>query len=168
MANANDPQSAGGGKLLIGSVVAAIAAVVMVNLYVAAARERAEQETITIYRLKAPVDAGSELNREDLEERQVPAAYADIFESYVVKNEKSGLQGVNTFAGSRFARDVPGRTFLRLQHFESGVDDLVGRTPPAGREWKSVRVDKNVMPPSLRPGDEVNLRMVFGGQPYTV
>ncbi|MEM7680527.1 MAG: hypothetical protein AAF288_01085 [Planctomycetota bacterium] len=169
MASPNDSLNpGGGGKLLVASVVAALAAVLMVNLYVAAARERADQETITIYRLKAPVEAGSPLNRDDLEEKQVPVAYADVFEDYVVRNDRAGLEGVNAYVGAAFNRDLPGKAFLLLDHFETGSDTLVNRTPPPGREWKSVPVNKNLMPPSLRPGDEVNLRMVLGQQPYTV
>lgn len=162
------PQGAGpeGGslKLVAVAVILAVVAVVLVNLYVIAAREQLREDEINIYMLRAPVETGDALDGKDVETVQMPKSLKTSFQSAGFIVGDADEPGVEDYLGKRFVRDAPRSGLLELRHFirATGITAEVDVSP--GKRLVAVPVDRATLPASLRPGTMIDLEAEFRGR----
>ena len=154
---------AGSNKLVLVAAGVALLAVILVNVYVEAAKSEAAEAQFVAYVLNASAEPGDRLDRDDVREVRFPASARESFQTagFIVLDEDSA--GIDEWVDKDFTMIAPRNALLRYDHF--AIDSLqaqVDVTP--GKRIVALPVNARSLPASLRPGIHVDLEAAFAGR----
>lgn len=151
-------QQQGSTRLVVIALVVALAAVILMNIYVEVAKSRAAGGTITIYRVTTTLEPGDRVEADDLEPLEVPERFAQTYVNAV----KQGPSGQSERLGEVVRRRVEANQFLEYEHFtEDRRDELISQIQ-TGKRLIALPVEPDILP-SIRPGMQVDIEAPFAG-----
>ncbi|MEM6393656.1 MAG: hypothetical protein AAF797_12850 [Planctomycetota bacterium] len=157
--------TSGSGKLILVAAGLALLAVILVNVYVAAAKQDASEETFTAYTLEAPKEAGDRLDADDVRELRFPLALLEPLQDtgFIVKTDDSA--GIDEYLNRPFLRDANRNDPLRDDHFtgRGSLTPRVNVTP--GKRLVALPVNARSIPASLVPGAHIDIEARFSRRP---
>ncbi|MGB0766255.1 MAG: hypothetical protein ACPGYV_00940 [Phycisphaeraceae bacterium] len=151
------PSPAGSGQLVLIGFVIALVAVVLMNVYVEMRVASRDEQQITFFKFRGDIDAGREIEAEDLEAFQVPASMESAFGLDAIR-EKVDQRGVPR-DGVGFKLNAPvvrGQVLKSSLFLGSGSAQI---RDPAYKDYDEItlNIDSKRQPTNLRPGDFVDL-----------
>jgi hypothetical protein len=162
----HQPQPQGSAKLVIVSLVIALAAVVLTDLYIERVKRQVQEESIPVFRLTHSVKEGDYLrDTKDWETVDVPKRFRESLEKVGVVVSLQKLEN-RKGQGHKFVRFAPAGTLITDTLFEraSGEEDLT--KIKEGSVLVSLPIEGSNQPGNLRAGMDVDIAGPFltGGQ----
>ncbi len=155
----SSPPPTGSAKLLIAAIALAVLAVVLMNLYVAAARRSIATSEFPVFRLLVRKNPGQRLAERDVQRIAVPNKFEDTFAGAIGAND----QGQPLRIGDTFTRPVEPQDILLERHFDALGEDESRLLIKKGWRGKALPVDAQSLPDPLRPEMWVDLEAPFRG-----
>ncbi len=153
----------GSNRLVIIAAVVALAAVIVVNLYVAMVKRQVNQGQFTVYKLTTALKPGDKLKDKDVTAVSMPKQYRDSFEGMVLEEPGGGNASLTAQLGTRVKIPARRNQFLTYDLFTSPGDiELDTRINPNMR-LVALPVNPRTLPGSLQPGMSVDIEAQFPG-----
>lgn len=149
------PAQPGGTRLVIVALVVALAAVVLVNLYVEMIRRQSAPRTFTVYFLETSIPAGRRLNKDDVRAEQVPLQFQGAFKNTV------GEDGLASRLGEVLQRPAIMGQPLTADLFAVSAAERDDGTISTSKRRVPLRVNSRTLPGSLLPGMYVDIAAPF-------
>lgn len=149
----------GSTKLLIVAAALAVAAVVLVNLYVEAAKRSVDTDEFPVFRMRVSKSPGQTLEARDIERIAVPEKFETSFAGAVASN----AQGQPDNIGEVFTRPIEPNEILEYRHFDLLNDDESRLLINRNMRGIALPVDSSTLPDPLRPEMWVDLEAPFTG-----
>ncbi len=149
----------GSTKLLIVAAVLAVVAVVLVNLYVEAAKRSVDTDEFPVFRLRVSKSPGQTLEARDVERIAVPEKFQPSFAGAVGPN----ADGQADTLGEVITRPVEVGEILEYRHFDLLTEDESRLLINDGMRGIALPVDASTVPDPLRPEMWVDLEAPFRG-----
>ncbi len=151
------PGPAGNGQLVMIGFGLAIAAVVLVNIYVEMRVSAADEDTITLFRFTGEVEAGKTISMKNIETFDIPESMADSFGKDAIRETSPGsgrpVDGLDYALNSSV---VQGEVLRSSLFIETGR--RTSRNDPAiGQRQIALTIDSEEQPANLVPGDRIDL-----------
>ena len=157
--NSNNPSAgpAGSGQLVLIGFVIAIIAVILMNVYVEMRVRAQGEEQVTFFMFRGEIEAGQEIEAEDLEPVQIDKSKASAFGRDAVREnpKKPGtpLDGIGFKLNSTVIKGQILKSSLFLGASATTVRDPAYR----GLDEITLNIDSKKQPTNLQPGDFVDL-----------
>jgi|GEM_PF-2290648 len=157
--NSNNPSAgpAGSGQLVLIGFVIALVAVILMNVYVEMRVAARDEDQITFFRFRGEIEAGQEIEAEDLEPFKIYASMENAFGRDAIREnpKKPGtpLDGVGFKLNSPVVKDQVLKSSLFLGASATTIRDPAYR----GLDEITLNIDSKKQPTNLRPGDFVDL-----------
>lgn len=159
--NTNAPP--GSNRLVIIAAVVAVAAVIVVNLYVAMIKRQVHEGEFTVYRLVTTLKPGDKLAAKDVKAVPMPRRYRDSFDGMVLEDSGGGDASLTAQLGLRIKLPARRNQFLTYDLFTDPSDvELDTRINPNMR-LVALPVNPRTLPGSLQPGMNVDIEAQFPG-----
>jgi hypothetical protein len=158
MAKSTEAQWIPSGGVLAVAIVAALAAVILVNLYVSYARSAYEDGSAEFYQVVQKIKAGEAIQMGNLRAVRIPKPLVPSF-AQAVKVEASGNTMV---AGKKLRRDLEPGEFLFYTDYELGTGAKPKVEVLPGMALITIPVDTRSLPGDiLQPGTYVTFKGLF-------
>ncbi|NBC10779.1 MAG: Flp pilus assembly protein CpaB [Planctomycetes bacterium] len=152
-------QSQNSTRLVVIALIVALAAVILVNIYIEVARSQAAGGSIIVYRVNRSLEPGDEIAGRDLEAVEVPDKFEDTFDRAVRRNPDTGNAEK---IGETLMRPIDENDVLTYDHFiDDPQDKLISKIEP-GKRLIALPVEAKILP-SVRPGMKVDIEAPFAG-----
>jgi len=148
----------GSTRLVLIALVAALAAVILVNVYVEIARTKAIGGTFVIYKANKPLSPGDELTTRDVEAVPVPEQFWKTFETAVKRNAAGQPERV----GEQLLQPLAANEIITYGHFIEDPEDRLASRIAKGKRLVALPVQSDILP-SLRVGMRVDIAAPFRG-----
>ena len=159
--NTNAPP--GSNRLVIIAAAVAVAAVIVVNLYVAMVKRQVHEGEFTVYRLVTTLKPGDKLAMKDVRAVPMPRKYRDSFDGMVLEESGEGDASLTAQVGLRIKLPARRNQFLTYDLFTDPSDiELDTRINPNMR-LVALPVNPRTLPGSLQPGMNVDIEAQFPG-----
>lgn len=147
----------GNPRLVIVAVIVAIAAVVLVNVYIGMIRAASRPGAITVFRLNVSVRPGDKLYARDVTAVKVDKRFADAFKNAVKANDR----GQPFRLGTTFQRRAGMNDILTYNLFEPPEQNRLDLTIDPGMRGVALTVNSQKLPGDIQPGMYVDLQAPF-------
>lgn len=159
--NTNAPP--GSNRLVIIAAAVAVAAVIVVNLYVAMIKRQVAEDSFIVYRLATTLKPGDKLAGKDVRAVPMPRKYRDSFDGMVLEESGDGDASLTAQLGLRIKLPARRNQFLTYDLFTDPSDiELDTRISPNMR-LVALPVNPRTLPGSLQPGMNVDIEAQFPG-----
>ncbi len=156
---ATAPQAAASGKEKSGPsmtpvVVAAVlglVTVVLTNIYITQVKKQVEGESFIVYRLRASVEPGDKIKRNDLVEVRVPAQFQDTFSNRI------DPEGLDAWLPKPVKRAAGQNDILTFDLYSPPYGQAIDTEIPEGKGWVALPLDNRKVTGLLRPGMYVDV-----------
>lgn len=153
----------GSNRLVIIAAVVALAAVIVVNLYVAMIKRQVQEGQFTVYRLTTTLKPGDKLSKNDVEAVPMPKRYRKSFDGMVLEEAGGGDAALTAQLGVRVKAPARLNQFLTYELFTDPNDiELDTRINPNMR-LVALPVNPRTLPGNLQPGMNVDIEAQFPG-----
>ncbi|MEM8783911.1 MAG: RcpC/CpaB family pilus assembly protein [Planctomycetota bacterium] len=157
-----DPNAArGSAKLLIVAVILAVAAVVLVNLYVAASRRSVQSDEFVVFRMDVQKSPGDVLAAADTSPVRVPMSLRESFAGAVAPNAAGDAPAR---VGDPLTRPVEPGDILEARHFDLQTQDETRLLIRPGMRGIAIPVQSQSLPDPIRPEMMVDIEAPFRGR----
>ena len=153
----------GSNRLVIIAAVVALAAVIVVNLYVAMIKRQVHEGKFTVYRLKTTLKPGDKLSDKDVEEVAVPKSYWSSFEGMVREDSTEDDASLTAQLGQRVRAAAQRNQFLTYDLFTNPNDVPLDSKINTNMRLVALPVNPRTLPGSLSPGMKVDIEAQFPG-----
>ncbi|MEM9881528.1 MAG: hypothetical protein AAF800_01250 [Planctomycetota bacterium] len=143
----------GSPKLVVVALLVAVAAVVLVNLYVVGVRAGAQEGEFAFFRLRVAKDVGQVLSMDDVELQRLPVRYRDALPDVVEPN----AAGEPLRLGDPFTRSAELGEPLTTRMFDDLTADAARRLITEGMRGVSLPVVSKLLPDPLKAEMRVDL-----------
>lgn len=147
-------------KLVGLALLIAVAAVVMVNLYIIGIKRGAQEGEFEFFRLRVAKDIGQTLALEDVDRVAVPLSYREAFRDVV----ESNTQGQPLRLGDPFTRRAEQGEPLTTRMFDDITGDASRRLVTQGYRGVSLPVVSKLLPDPLKAEMRVDILAPVRGQ----
>lgn len=151
------PPTTSSTRLVVIALIVAIAAVVLVNVYIEIVRRHAQPGGFTIYRLNRAVRPGDKLNERMVDPIRVSEQFEDAY------NNAVGEEGLPAYLGEPFQRSASANDPLTSNLFIAPDDDEIDRQISPQKRLIAIPVNSKHMEDVLRPGMYVDIEAPFPG-----
>jgi len=148
----------GSTRLVLIALVAGLAAVILVNVYVEIARTKAVGGQFVIYVANKDLDVGDELTARDVEARPVPEDFRKTFENAIKRN----AAGQPDRVGERLLQPLAENDIVTFGHFLDDPQDRLASRIGNDKRLVAMPVQSDIQP-SLRVGMKVDIAAPFRG-----
>ncbi len=153
----------GSNRLVIIAGVVALAAVIVVNIYVAMVRRQVHQGQFTVYRLKTTLKPGDKLSAKDVSPESMPQSYWDSFEGMIREEPGGGDDSLTAQIGQRVKVAVRRSQFLTYDLFTNPNDVPLDTKIDQNMRLIALPVNPRTLPGNLTPGMNVDIEAQFPG-----
>jgi Flp pilus assembly protein CpaB len=157
MASSNEP-AGGSPKLVLIALVLALAAVVLVNVYIGVVRSSAQPGEFTVFRLRTGLQPGDELDADDVEPVRVPDTFESAFTNAVKPQQENG--DVPARVGDTIRQAGRMNDILTYRLFEERDENRLDKNIDQGKRGITLLADPKSLA-GLRPGMYVDLVAPF-------
>jgi Flp pilus assembly protein CpaB len=151
--DSSNTASGGNPKLVLIALVLAVAAVVLVNIYISVMQSAAQPGVMTVFRLKSNVEPGEQLQASQVTEVTVPKKFEDVFSSAVKADE----QGQPVNVGETFQRSAEMNDILTYELFNQPQHNRLDTRIDANKRGITLPVESQNLPAGLKPGMYVDI-----------
>ncbi len=144
-------------RLVLLSLILAVAAVVLLNGYVEWMRRQASEASFTVYRLNRSLRAGDTLTERDVDGVSVPMTFREAFNDAVTED------GLAARIGETLRRQANRNDILRHDLFTAPTTQAFAQMITTGKRLVTIPVDRRSQPGYLRPGMFVDVEALFSG-----
>lgn len=144
-------------RLLIIAVVVAIAAVIVVNLYIEVVRQQAQPKSFTIYTANRTLAVGDKLKERDYDPVQVPETFQNAFSKAIRGSDISNRND------QVIHQPVAMGEVITVAAFTDSFEDRLDRKIDRGMRAVALPVNSRTLPGTLRPGMYVDIEAPFRG-----
>ena len=164
MAEARSTQTPpGSNRMVIIAAVVALAAVIVVNLYVAMVKRQVNQGQFTVYKLTTALKPGDKLKEKDVIAVPMPKKYRGSFEGMVLEEPGSGNASLTAQLGSRIKVPARRNQFLTYDLFTNPGDVPLDTKISPNMRLVALPVNPRTLPGNLQPGMNVDIEALFPG-----
>ncbi len=149
----------GSTRLVVIALIVALAAVILMNIYVEVARTKAAGGSFVIYRVNRSMTPGDTVQPRDLEAVEIPERFEDTFDRAVRRNPQTGDA---TSVGETLLRPIGEKDILTYDHFIDDPQDKLISKIERGNRLIALPVEADNLP-SVRPGVKVDIEAPFAG-----
>jgi hypothetical protein len=150
---APEPDASSSTKLVIVALLLALAAVVLVNLYILGIKSGSREGEFQFFRLRVSKDVGEVLTLEDVERHRLPVSYRDAMPDVVEPNSA----GEPLRLGDPFTRRAQQGEPLTTRMFDDLTGDAERRLITQGFRGVSLPVVSKLLPDPLKAEMRVDL-----------
>lgn len=153
----------GSNRLVIIAAVVALAAVIVVNLYVAMIQRQVNQGQFTVYRLTTTLKPGDKLSEKDVNAVPMPQRYRDSFDGMVLEEAGEGNDALTARLNERVKVPARRNQFLTYDLFTNPNDVPLDTKISTNMRLVALPVNPRTLPGSLSPGMSVDIEAQFPG-----
>lgn len=153
----------GSNRLVIIAAVVALAAVVVVNIYVAMVKREVQRGKFTVYRLTTTLKPGDKLSAKDVEPQPMPQSYWDSFEGMVREEPGGGDTSLTAQLNKRLRTAARQNQFLTYDLFTNPNDVPLDTKISTNMRLVALPVNPRTLPGNITPGMSVDIEAQFPG-----
>src|SRR5690606_24479486 len=155
MNQVNPQQPQGGAKLVVVALGVALAAVIVVNLYVEQVKAQVRQDSFTLYRLNRSLRPGERFKLDFVDAVQWPKSFEGSAQGLVRDD------GAQARVGDEIRRFAEQGQFLRNDAFTAPALENDYRRPRIGMRFVKLKVNDEAVPGNLQPEMVVDIFAPF-------
>jgi Flp pilus assembly protein CpaB len=153
----------GSNRLVIIAAAVALAAVIVVNIYVAMVKRQVHEGQFTVYRLTTTLKPGDKLSDKDVKAVPMPKRYRDSFDGMVLEESGGGDASLTAQLGLRVKVAARHNQFLTYDLFTNPNDVPLDTKINPNMRLVALPVNPRTLPGSLTPGMSVDIEAQFPG-----